>query len=412
MNLGHDDSDLQFGEEAFYWPAQPGYARSAQILSLAEQLTSRSDDERRAASLFAAPGTPKLPYVDAEELRAVVRPGREKRRDRARKESPLHLHRRAAEGDVEAAIELVDDSLDDASRSARVAASSASIAIEIAAGVDADDISYRLLRPLVETVRASGDESEMADIMLEGLATRSKKSNPADTRVQERALRPQGLGAITPHGPNDELSIGVHGTFSRRGASPMIPSHRFYKSLRQNVTPSMYPVARGHFRWTSRYNAADRAQAADDLQRWTHAAGNRTRLDTVYAHSHGGNVVLEALSRQLISVGFLVLLSVPTVRRPESAWARVNAQVGRAVSYRAGFDPVIAVDRLAHNIGFRADATEPTDGPEFPSTFDVRQQPAVNTHRFGFSHSGWLDPRVWSHGLYSDLRYESELAAY
>jgi pimeloyl-ACP methyl ester carboxylesterase len=404
MSPGGDDTE--FGHFAFEDRSFPDDYRSAQILSIAEQLTSRDNQQLATAYAYALPGTPKLPGVDSKELAGVVRNVREKRSRGSQKESSAYLHDRAGHGDVDAAVELVDNFLDDSSPTVRVAASSAAIALEVASGARVDDLPYRLVRPLVDAVRDGQPEAEVAEIMLEALEEVGRPEPEFAQGVDESVF--VGIRRQEPH---QDLSIGVHGTFSRRRSSPMFPPHAFYKGLRREVTPSLYPHSRSHFRWTSRYRSSDRQQAAEDLQRWTHLAGDRDELDTVYAHSHGGNVVLEALSQKLVRVKFLVLLSVPAVRRSDNEWDSINEQVGWAVSYRAGFDPVIAVDRLAHNIGFRRESTEPSDGPEFPSRFHVHQQPPVNSHAFGFTHSGWLNPILWARArMFQDLRYEAAMA--
>lgn len=411
MISDNSDTELEYGIRAFEDAGLPSGYRSAQLISIAEQLTSRTGEARATASAYAIAGTPQLPSVDDGELQSVLRADRDKRGNSKKKVSPAYLHQLASRGDVGAAVELVNDAVDDVQPSVRVAASTASIALEIAGGTSADEIPYRLVRPLVDAMRASDDQAEVAEIMLAGLDdVQRQKSGETHFARPSPHTRSNRVTGIQLHPPEKPLSIGVHGTFSRRRTSPMVPAHRFYQSLRHEVTSSLYPISPGHFRWTSRYRTSDRAQAAEDLQRWTHTAGNREHLDTIYAHSHGGNVVLDALSRELITVDFLVLLSVPAVRRSDDDWDRINRRVGRALSYRTGFDPVIAVDRLAHNIGFLRDRTEATDGPEFPGAFEVFQQPAFYGYRFGFTHSRWLDPDVWSDTLFDDLRSENTRA--
>ncbi|WP_136036348.1 hypothetical protein [Microbacterium sp. K35] len=193
-------------------------------------------------------------------------------------------------------------------------------------------------------------------------------------------------------------SIVVHGTFARLIPVPArwyAPSAALPARIRRGCTPSLY--RRGdYFRWTGAYRAVARAEGAADLLEWCRLRGI-AELDTVFAHSHGGSIVLEAIAQGL-RVKLLVLLHTPVIPRPDSEWRDMRTRVGRIVELRTPLDWVVHLDRLFTNARNAM--------PPAMSAISRTLTPAV-TGSLRFSHTRYVEDDVWkSLGLTNDIAFE------
>jgi pimeloyl-ACP methyl ester carboxylesterase len=132
--------------------------------------------------------------------------------------------------------------------------------------------------------------------------------HPALRKLTENTVRPAKTAA--------EASLLVHGTFSRLRSNWWRPGGDFFEYLKTKVSPNLYD-APDHFRWSGRYTQGHREAGGQDLAAWTDAAS--ITLDTVFAHSHGGNVALDAAARNGVRMRLLVLLSTPAFKEGKKA---------------------------------------------------------------------------------------------
>jgi hypothetical protein len=73
------------------------------------------------------------------------------------------------------------------------------------------------------------------------------------------------------------------------------PGSTFHRYLKRRVSADLYS-GDDYFRWDGRYSDSSRQLGASDLKRWLRKHQVRS-LDTIFAHSHGGNLVLTAVSK-------------------------------------------------------------------------------------------------------------------
>ncbi|MBF4582336.1 hypothetical protein ITJ54_06585 [Curtobacterium sp. VKM Ac-2865] len=141
-------------------------------------------------------------------------------------------------------------------------------------------------------------------------------------------------------------SVMVHGTFARLTSAKKRwydPGSDLSMHVRRHASRNLY-AGRDYVRWTAGFSDVARAQGTTDLLTWC-ARHGLDALDTVYAHSHGGNVVLDAIERGL-RVKLLVLMHVPVIERSAQSWSAIERNVGRALDLRTARDLVVAADRL------------------------------------------------------------------
>ena len=155
-------------------------------------------------------------------------------------------------------------------------------------------------------------------------------------------LSPQhpALTALNPpdteEGPSEltRTSITIHGTFARLRSDWYKPGSAFHRYLKRRVSADLYS-GDDYFRWDGRYSDASRQFGANDLKRWLRKHKVRS-LDTVFAHSHGGNLVLTALSKG-VKARLIVLMSVPAREPPTK---RVGLDFRECGSYRLAPFPI------------------------------------------------------------------------
>jgi hypothetical protein len=237
-----------------------------------------------------------------------------------------------------------------------------------------------------------------------GILERLTASN--DVLVREIALRsldPDFLAPVPlPPQPSPEavirtirpVSATIHGTWAlvvdngwHQPGSPM------HSVLRQHATRNLYADT-DYYRWSGAYSDYARATAAAELGQWCDRVAPDTPLDTVYAHSHGGNVALNAAA-QGTPIRLLVLLHTPANRRPDEEWAAIRQNVRGVIAMHTRLDLVLLADSLRtrqNRLRF-----DPQKLPHFPV---VRHWKARDAW---FSHSRFITVDTWERFKLADL---------
>ncbi|WP_327267103.1 hypothetical protein OG444_39930 (plasmid) [Streptomyces sp. NBC_01232] len=149
-----------------------------------------------------------------------------------------------------------------------------------------------------------------------------------------------------------------------------------------------------HYRWTGGYTVEDRIAAARDLAQWA-AKHSAPSFKKVIAHSHGGNVALNAAAFNDLSIDMLVMLHTPPHQRSQNEWSLIGTKIKRIVAMRPKVDFVVMLDRCWTGLH-----RTPVTG-NFPSGHVRTLKVPV-----WFGHSVLTDPAVWKHH-----RLASEVAA-
>jgi hypothetical protein len=190
-------------------------------------------------------------------------------------------------------------------------------------------------------------------------------------------------------------SIIIPGTWARFRSLWWQPGGSLFRYLQQEpgqfepADATLLPV--GHdlyeqadfYRWTDGLSGTDRTAAADDLARW---AGAREVHDfkKVIAHSHGGNVALDAAALCGLRIDLLVMLHTPPHRRSNETWGQISEVVQRIVSMRTKFDLVVLLDLCWSSVKLTR------------TTWKFPKKRVHNwTFPFWFSHGTLTDPDVW-----------------
>lgn len=148
---------------------------------------------------------------------------------------------------------------------------------------------------------------------------------------------PGGPSVTTPAGAL-VVSTMIHGTWGWKG-DWWRPRSVFHEYILRNHRPNLF--SRGaRFSWSGAYSDAQRAQAAEDFNDWAYDVAPHG-LQTVFAHSYGGEVACRAaIARR--HVHEVVLLSTPVTRHVSAAAAGPERRI---VDVRLRFDPVLALAR-------------------------------------------------------------------
>ncbi|MGV8966576.1 MAG: hypothetical protein ACOH2F_09870 [Cellulomonas sp.] len=225
-------------------------------------------------------------------------------------------------------------------------------------------------------------------------------SIPLPKKISRFAIK-KDTGTSPDTGPiaDAEISTCIHGTWARHAHNRWyVPKSSLFQHIKEFATPGLFDK-RDYFRWTSGYTEDARSAGADDLINWRKKNGSE--FDTVYAHSHGGNVALEAAERGE-QIRLLVLLHAPITRRSAEQWALIKANVGRIASFRTRADLVMLADGL-HT------------GSSLDLPADVLRGGSVMPHVTNpggyFSHRYYLREEVWEeYDIASDIALERKLA--
>lgn len=228
------------------------------------------------------------------------------------------------------------------------------------------------------------------DVLLGALTSGDDQAAAMAAVVLEPATSPPGP-TMPPGQRDDPVSSTVHGTFARvvprtwyRPGSAM---HTWWKT---RLTPNLY-ADDDYFTWSGGYSPTARAIGSSHLAAWAGAVSTAASLDTVYAHSHGGNVALGAAAAgQRIRV--LVLLHTPAIHRPDSEWAAISSNVGHVIVMRTRMDLVVGFDALFSRVrgyppsGYRFDQTKLEHDEVVTAPWDLGA--------YG-SHGYYLHTRTW-----------------
>lgn len=240
----------------------------------------------------------------------------------------------------------------------------------------------------------------------------------AMARSQRLRALSDGAGGSAASGPADAslqlafesgTSVLIHGTFARLGVGVRWnhPRSSFSEAFREKFRPNLYS-GDDYFRWSGAYSAVMRRSAARQLALWASRPlpfdMYGWHLDTVMAHSHGGNVVLEALSQTKVKL--LMLAHVPIMSVDPSVWSMRAANVGRVVVLRTKADHVVLADMLKRLLfGESPSLLEP------PAQLFQFEPLAGPVSSLWFGHSVFTEPSTWEkYGLYQEMNYEYQAA--
>lgn len=355
--------------------AQSLSARRLRTLALSPRMSPRLPDESYAYEVFELQRLARGNFT-VDEVRHVAT-------DLWFKTHNYHSAR--------AAIGLLEESLDSESRDVRaMAAAVLSIVHE-----QPNPKAATILQECAELT--FGYAREFASLAL-GLAPvdqpeRSALESPADEHV--------GMDAARAIREPERFSVVVHGTFARLSRGPQCwyePNAELPMLIRSECTPDLY-AASNYFRWEAGYNQQARDSGTEDLLSWCRDRGV-DHLDTVFAHSHGGNVALSAIEQGL-QVELLVLLHTPVLPRSDAAWRTIQENVKRILDLRTHVDYVVHLDSLI--TGSRN---------KLPSIVRNARRlvPSVPAH-IQVSHTRYVKASVWrSRNIPNDVRFAREMA--
>jgi hypothetical protein len=223
--------------------------------------------------------------------------------------------------------------------------------------------------------------------------TQSSEASEAAAEGTQQAL-PLALEDTSP--ARQKVSIVVHGTFARIVPNGWHrPSADLPVRIRNECTPDLYEES-DFFRWSGGYSPEQRSVGAKRLIAWCRKRGF-TELDTVYAHSHGGNVVLNALELGAIKVNLLVLLHMPVLDREPQDWEAIESNVGWIFDLRTPYDWIVSVDGLRNSSRNR-----------FSGQLRCVSLAAGSLLQgSAFSHSHYVKDKTWElHELTNDVAFE------
>lgn len=130
----------------------------------------------------------------------------------------------------------------------------------------------------------------------------------------------------------------IHGTWGWKG-DWWYPGGDFYSYVQQKYRPHLYGEGM-EFSWSGAYSKKQRATAAERFSRWVDRQSPVAGLETVFAHSYGGEVAARAINSG-VPIRELVLLSAPINAHHRAALFGVS----RVVDVRLRWDIVIALAR-------------------------------------------------------------------
>lgn len=194
------------------------------------------------------------------------------------------------------------------------------------AGSEEGDIPPALIRARANVVALTEDADDLTSAVAQ--ASAGVPSSRAEQAARGRMVRGEER--------NESVSLIIHGTF----AFPerwWFPGGGFHEYVKTAVCPNLYDL-QDTFWWSGRYKTKDRRVGAERLAGWVSAKGN-PQVDTVFAHSYGGAVALQATTHGL-RMNTAVLLSTP-VDNYEVEWRNID----RAVSLRIHCDLVLLAAR-------------------------------------------------------------------
>ncbi|MRX44782.1 hypothetical protein [Agromyces kandeliae] len=188
-------------------------------------------------------------------------------------------------------------------------------------------------------------------------------------------------GGAAPPATGAEVSLAIHGTWAQVAKdSWYVPGSPLHSHLLDACTPNLYDEVT-YFTWSGVFSQEARDAGASELRVW-HDALALPPFDTVFTHSHGGNVALTASGNGEV-VRMFVLMHTPVLPRSDDEWGRIRDHVGRAVVMRTRLDHVVLADGLVNGSTQRFDQAKLPHKP-------------VELH--------WANPDAWfSHTFFTKL---------
>jgi hypothetical protein len=371
-------------------------SRSTQILVMAEQLTRSQpfDDSRLTSSPTTSMYAQEIELLQIPVVTSLERfdssvglPATEYSQAEA-----TSLWRMAKDGDSLAAAKLIRDSMYDPSPVVQAAAAIGTIVLESASTDESVLLSRREMQLLRDLSFGRDTETRrLASTFVENAETPGSSADESEEREHIDPPLSHFTGLKVRHDPQVEsLSSGVHGTFAHFSKGPMTPGSAFYNYLSNSIAGDLFPCFGHHFRWEGRYDARSQRNGADQLRAWANEYAQSGQMNIVFAHSHGGNVALNAAASGL-HIRRLVLLSTPAQRRSTEEWTEINRNADRVISYRTHLDRVILADQLASRLPWGKQRRAPSDGLDFPANCGI-----IRPNPIGWlKHSKWLREDVW-----------------
>ncbi|HWI31524.1 MAG TPA: alpha/beta hydrolase [Microbacterium sp.] len=227
-----------------------------------------------------------------------------------------------------------------------------------------------------------------------------------------RGVAEAAFGSARPPGTNptssargtkeQTLSTTINGTWGLVDDDGWYqPGSGLHGLLRDRLSENLYSES-DYYGWSGEYSDPARWVAAQDLLIWREARSEPEAIDTVYAHSHGGTVALNAAALGQ-RIRFLVLLHAPAVPRSAEEWATIRGNVRRVVAMRTRLDLVVLADR------FKSNSRQKFDAAQLPHTPVVRHW---REREAWFSHSFYVNRANWDRlNLVNIVERESSYAA-
>lgn len=208
--------------------------------------------------------------------------------------------------------------------------------------IDAFVIATLALARLDQAVRSP-------DFVTRSLATAAllPDDDPTNSAVPQPANAPPSVE--TPMSP--KTSTMIHGTWAFTGGWWRPRVGDFHQFISNRYRPNLYRGG-AHFHWSGNYKDKHRAKAAEYFAEWV-AEIAPEGLQSVFAHSYGGEVAARALNSGS-AIQELVLLSTPVTDHVETA---AQSPV-RLIDIRLPFDPVLALELRPQRIPAGPDLTE------------------------------------------------------
>lgn len=200
--------------------------------------------------------------------------------------------------------------------------------------------------------------------------------------------------------PSLETSVTVHGTWARLSPDGWFKrTSALHQHLTAKASPNLFQGS-NYFRWTGGYHRLDRRFGASDFGRWKRVE-QVGPIDTVYAHSHGGNVALNLLASGE-QARLLVLLHTPVLSRTDKAWERIRNNVQRVVVMRTRADLVMLADGLRNGSSMNFLQHQLPHRQVMPHW---KEKDSWFSHGYFVTHSTWM-----KYDLANEIRYEHSLA--
>ncbi len=161
--------------------------------------------------------------------------------------------------------------------------------------------------------------------------------SPSDAAPTAAPARVTGVLPVLP------VSAMIHGTWGWKG-DWWRPQSEFHTFVLKTLRSKLYNKRGTKFSWSGAYREDHRERAATDFHDWAQEVAP-DGLQTVFAHSYGGDVASRAALKGT-SMSELVLLSVPVTSSVEHATEVAPC----VIDIRLRFDPVLALARTRQRI--------------------------------------------------------------